>query len=187
MATLRGLVTALGLLLAAAALRTAPAVTVGQAETALARHDPALPAAAASLYDVSVPDFPGKAEYDAARGAIGRGDLAAAAADLARAVRRNPELTEAWYNLGAVQARLAVASAGVDDRRALALLRDAAAAKRRAAELMVHGEFRVWLTTAEREQARRDLEQGLAGIDALLGDDGAAIAALEAQPALVGG
>lgn len=123
------------------------------------------------------PDFPGWADYEAAKGLIYNGDLDGAIVRLESAVRLTYDFGEGWYQLGAAQANRAVELVDYDEGRALSLLHASIDNKRRARDLLIAGASRVW-TADEKAQALADVEEGLRDADELLANDALALAAL---------
>ena len=120
-----------------------------------------------------------RAAYESAKGDYTRGDLAAMQKSLEQALKFQPDFTEAWYNLGACRGNRALEAIRAEDEGgALALFRSAVDAKRKAKELMDQGVWYVYLTSAEQEQTREDVEAALEDADAVLDDEESLLAAM---------
>lgn len=97
-----------------------------------------------------------------------------------KATELNPELTEAWYDLGACNSRLAIQAAGEHrDAEALALLRKSVEDKKKARVLMNAGKFFVWKDARQQAQARSDVENALHDIETMINDDDLMLNALK--------
>jgi tetratricopeptide (TPR) repeat protein len=118
------------------------------------------------------------AAYEAGKRAVRARDYDEARRQLERAVERMPEFTEAWYNLGATLTTLSIRAAGAgDDAAALALFKDAVAAKKRAQDLISEDKW-VLYEGAERDQVVHDLTEALRYADEVLGDERSLLVAL---------
>lgn len=119
------------------------------------------------------------AAYENAKGDYLRGDLAAMQKSLEQAVQHQADFTEGWYNLGACRGNRALEAIRTEDERgALALFRAAVDAKRKAKDLMDQGVWFVYLTEAEQQQVRDDVEAALEDADAVLEDEESLLAAM---------
>lgn len=119
------------------------------------------------------PDVPPRAmqAYDEAKAAVWESKLALAQDLLKEAVDLKPDFTEAWYNLGATQTRLAIAAAeSNDDALAVKLFRDGVGSKKRARELMIQNKWFEYVDD-ERIRARSDAENALQYADETLANE----------------
>lgn len=127
--------------------------------------------------DEPVETPPGRAAYEAAKHAITSGDLPSAQRHLESAIERDGEVCEYWYQLGAVEANLAVATVNADEDEAVRLFAASAERKRRALELMGESRCPIW-TDDEEAQARAAAEAGLEDADAVVSDRASLVMAL---------
>jgi tetratricopeptide (TPR) repeat protein len=119
------------------------------------------------------------AAYENAKGDYLRGDLAAMQKSLEQAVQHQADFTEGWYNLGACRGNRALEAIRTEDEQgALALFRAAVDAKRKAKDLMDQGVWFVYLTEAEQQQVRDDVEAALEDAEAVLEDEESLLAAM---------
>ena len=116
--------------------------------------------------------------YGDAKDAVYDGDYARAEKDLSTAVSLKPDFTEAYYNLGATQANMAIEAASHDyNTKAVLLFRKAVENKKKARELMKQN---IWYEYEgeQQTQTRAAVEQALADADEVLDNEGALIDAL---------
>jgi tetratricopeptide (TPR) repeat protein len=93
---------------------------------------------------------------------------------LEQAVRTNPRLTEAWYELGRFKVKRATILIKTDELQAVQMFREGLGAEQEALRLLDDGKVTVW-SAAEQEEARaalqtdlRDAEEAMTGPEALL-------------------
>jgi hypothetical protein len=91
-----------------------------------------------------------------------------------RAIRTNPRLTEAWYELGRRKVKQATVLVKTDELRAVQMFREGLEAEREAARLLDEGTVTLW-STPEQGDARlvldtdlQNADEGMSGPDALL-------------------
>jgi uncharacterized protein (UPF0264 family) len=137
-------------------------------------------AAAAPVNVTAAPtaDSPAMLAYRRAREHIASNHLREAVVALKEAIGHDPQFGEAWYQLGAAQANLAIGQVNANADAAVAMMEEAVRSKKHARNLMNAGELRVW-TPAQTAQARSDLDNALADIDQVMGDRTSLIAAME--------
>jgi tetratricopeptide (TPR) repeat protein len=136
-------------------------------------------AAPASPAQILALDRTARAAYEHAKTAYRRNDLAEVERQLQSAVERQPDFTEAWYNLGACRSELALeAVRSNDESRALYLFRTAVDCKRQAKALMDSGVWWVYLSHQEQARVRSDVENALADADEVLADERSLLAAM---------
>lgn len=119
------------------------------------------------------PEVPARAmqAYDQAKQAVWESKLSLAQDLLKESVDLKSDFTEAWYNLGATQARLAVIAAKSDDSQtAIRLFRDAVESKKKARELMIQNKWFEYVDD-ERVKARSDVENALQYADETLASE----------------
>jgi tetratricopeptide (TPR) repeat protein len=125
--------------------------------------------------------LPGEAKraYEGAKEAVVRGDLEEAQRQFTVAIGAEPRFTEAWYNRGSVNARLAVNTIrSGDEQRALDIFRQSVDDKRRARELIDQGVWFIYKPGPEQDQVRHDLEMALKDVDEVLADEASLLQAL---------
>ena len=122
--------------------------------------------------------IPGMSDYDDAREAVAANELKRAVASLQRAVAANGECAEYWYNLGAAQANLAIATVNDSESDAVRIFGESVDSKRRALELMNEGKFQFY-DADEQAQVKRDAEMGLMNAEEVLRDPVALATALK--------
>jgi len=116
--------------------------------------------------------------YEHAKDAVYESDLTRAESDLSNAVRIKPDFTEAWYNLGATQARMAInLTREHREHEAVLMFRTAVESKKRARELMIQEKWFEY-EGQQRTQVRYDVEQALADADEVIHYDASLIKAL---------
>ena len=117
--------------------------------------------------------------YEDAKEAVYNSDLARAEKDLAGAVRVKPDFTEAWYNLGATQANIAIDIIRHDGSESAAVrkFREGVDSKKKARELMIQGKWFEY-QGEQRTQTRYDVEQALEYADETLANEPALIDAM---------
>lgn len=120
-----------------------------------------------------------KDAYENAKHAVKIRDLKSAEGYLKKTVKLKPDFTEAWYNLGATQTRIAVDLAREDlDEAALSKFREAVLSKKRSKELM---DRNIWFIYKDYEQdeVRSDVKQALKDVDEVLENEQALLFALK--------
>jgi tetratricopeptide (TPR) repeat protein len=122
--------------------------------------------------------FAGEFAYQEAKRYIQASDLRSAVTALQRAIAQNPDLTEAYYQLGAAKTNLAIEEVRRDERAAIELFREGVEAKKEARRLMNQNKYYIW-DERQRAQARVDLREALRDVDAVLADEPSLIAALK--------
>lgn len=127
------------------------------------------------------PDIPEAAwqSYEDARDAAYQRDYLRAERDLANAVRIKTDFTEAWYNLGATQTRLAIQLVNTSEQAALDKFREAVDSKKTARSLMMDSKWFVY-TGDQQTEVRYDVEQALEYADDVLAHPSALIEMLHA-------
>ena len=88
---------------------------------------------------------------------------------LEQAVRANPRLAEAWYELGRLKVKRAPDVVKSDELQAIAMFREGLESEKEASRLLDAGQVAVW-TPAEQDQARETLARDLVNIDEVLAD-----------------
>lgn len=144
-------------------------------------HPPPAAPSAASIYTGAASTaeaFPGQSAYQEAKGLIRQRDLRAAIQSLQRAIEANPEFAEAWYQLGAAKANLAIQEVRSDEAAAVQLFREGVEAKKQALHLMRLGKCYVW-DAEQRKRAWADVQEALRGVDEVLADRRVTVAALK--------
>lgn len=116
------------------------------------------------------PEVPAEAmeAYDHAKDAVYESNLIEAEKLLKKAVELKPDFTEAWYNLGATQSRLAIlAMKQQDEKTSVQYFHAGVESKKKSRELMIQHK---WFEYNEEQQAqtRADVEQALSNADELL-------------------
>ena len=97
-----------------------------------------------------------------------------------KAVIAQPDFTEAWYNMGASFAHIAIAKARAgSEQEEIEVFKQAVKAKKRARQLIAANVWYVYRTAAEQNQVKYDLENGLEDADDILADEEALKAGLE--------
>jgi len=125
----------------------------------------------------NVPDDAWK-YYEHAKDAVYQSDLTRAESDLSNAVRIKPDFTEAWYNLGATQARIAInLTREHHEHDAVLMFRKGVGSKKKARDLMIQGKWFEY-EGQDRIQVRNDVEMALADADEVINDDVSLIKAL---------
>ena len=148
------------------------------------RESPPSPSVAASTASIkpavssASEAFPGELAYQEAKRHIRERDLRAAIQSLQQAIDANPEFAEAWYQLGAAKANLAIEQVRFDEHAAVQLFREGVEAKKQALHLMSLGKCYVW-DEGKRKQAWADLQEALRGVDEVLADQRMTVAALK--------
>jgi len=93
------------------------------------------------------------------------------------AVRANPKLGEAWYEIGRIKMKLAPEIVKTDENKGVLIFRESLEAEREALALLDRGQRTVW-SAAEEEQARMTLAKDLQDVDPVMGDHESLLAAL---------
>jgi hypothetical protein len=96
---------------------------------------------------------------------------------LEQAVRANPHLAEAWYELGRLKVKRAPDIVKTDELQAIATFREGLEAEKEASRLLDAGKVVVW-TPAEQDQAREMLARDLVNVDEVLADQESLLTAL---------
>jgi tetratricopeptide (TPR) repeat protein len=99
---------------------------------------------------------------------------------LEQAVRANPRLAEAWYEMGRQKVMLAPNIVKVDEVRGTQVFREGLEAEKEALRLLDEGKVTVW-TAAEEDQARTMLATDLANVDETLADQESSLRALRVR------
>ncbi len=99
---------------------------------------------------------------------------------LEQAVRANPRLTEAWYEVGRRKARLAPGIVKLDELQGMQIFREGLEAEKEALRLLDAGKVSVW-NAAEEDQARAVLATDLANVDEALADQESLLRALRVR------
>ena len=178
-------VTAARVLLAAMGATAAIGLGACRGRETVASRDAEAPSAAgsseATAADTPPPGVsaPAWEAYAAARKAIWAKDLVSGQAGFKEAVAAQPDFTEAWYNLGAMTAHLAIEAAGEGrDGDALSLFRESVTQKRRASDLIAEGKWFVYLKEDEQKGVVSDLRHALEDADAVVQDEESLLIAL---------
>lgn len=115
--------------------------------------------------------------YEDARTAVYLRDYARAERDFLLAVQLQPDFTEAWYNLGATQANMAIELVNYSERAAVDKYHDAVNSKKTARSLMMDDKWFVY-TGDERTEVRYDVEQALEYSDEIASHEAELVEAL---------
>jgi tetratricopeptide (TPR) repeat protein len=99
---------------------------------------------------------------------------------LEQAVRANPRLAEAWYEVGRQKVRLAPDIVKLDELRGIQVFREGLEAEKEALRLLDAGTVTVW-NAAEEDQARATLQTELANVDETLADQESLLRALRVR------
>ena len=99
---------------------------------------------------------------------------------LEQAVRANPRLAEAWYEVGRQKLKLAPDIVKLDELRGMQIFREGLEAEKEALRLLDAGKVTVW-NAAEEDQARAMLATDLANVDATLADQESLLRALRVR------
>ncbi len=99
---------------------------------------------------------------------------------LEQAVRANPRLAEAWYDVGRRKVTLAPHIVKLDELRGIQIFREGLEAEKEALRLLDAGKVTIW-NTAEEDQARATLAIDLANVDETLADQESLLRALRVR------
>jgi tetratricopeptide (TPR) repeat protein len=99
---------------------------------------------------------------------------------LEQAVRANPRLAEAWYDVGRRKVKLAPHIVKLDELRGIQIFREGLEAEKEALRLLDAGKVTVW-NAAEEDQARATLATDLANVDETLADQESLLRALRVR------
>jgi tetratricopeptide (TPR) repeat protein len=99
---------------------------------------------------------------------------------LEQAVRANPRLAEAWYEVGRQKVRLAPDILKSDELRGIQVFREGLEAEKEASRLLDAGKVTVW-NAAEEDQARATLATDLANVNETLADQESLLRALRVR------
>ena len=99
---------------------------------------------------------------------------------LEQAVRANPRLAEAWYEVGRQKLKLAPDIVKLDELRGIQIFREGLEAEKEALRLLDAGKATVW-NAAEEDQARAMLATDLANVDETLADQESVLRALRVR------
>lgn len=99
---------------------------------------------------------------------------------LEQAVRANPRLAEAWYQMGRQKISRAPDVVKMDELQGTQLFREGLEAEKEALRLLDAGKVTVWNST-EEEQARATLAIDLVGVDETLADQESSLRALRVR------
>jgi tetratricopeptide (TPR) repeat protein len=99
---------------------------------------------------------------------------------LEQAVRANPRLAEAWYDVGRRKLKLAPDIVKLDELRGTQVFREGLEAEKEALRLLDAGKVTIW-NAAEEDQARATLATDLANVDETLADQESSLRALRVR------
>jgi hypothetical protein len=99
---------------------------------------------------------------------------------LEQAVRANPRLTEAWYEVGRRKVKLAPDIVKLDELQGIQVFREGLEAEKEALRLLDAGKVTIW-NAAEEDQARATLAIDLANVDETLADQESLLRALRVR------
>lgn len=114
------------------------------------------------------------------RAALAAQDSEEALRLLEQAVRANPRLAEAWYEVGRQKVKLAPDVVKLDELRGIQIFREGLEAEKEALRLLDAGKVTVW-NAAEEDQARAMLATDLANVDETLADQESLLRALRVR------
>ena len=99
---------------------------------------------------------------------------------LEQAVRVNPRLAEAWYEVGRQKVKLAPDIVKLDELRGMQIFREGLEAEKEALRLLDAGKATIW-NTAQEDQARATLATDLTNVDETLADQESLLRALRVR------
>jgi tetratricopeptide (TPR) repeat protein len=99
---------------------------------------------------------------------------------LEQAVRANPRLAEAWYEVGRRKMKLAPDIVKLDELQGIQVFREGLEAEREALRLLDTGKVTIW-NAAEEDEARATLATDLANVDQTLADQESLLRALRVR------
>jgi tetratricopeptide (TPR) repeat protein len=99
---------------------------------------------------------------------------------LEQAVRANPRLAEAWYDVGRRKIKIAPDIVKLDELQGIQVFREGLEAEKEALRLLDAGKVTVW-NAAEEDQARATLATDLANVDETLADQDSLLRALRVR------
>jgi hypothetical protein len=99
---------------------------------------------------------------------------------LEQAVRANPRLAEAWYEVGRRKVKLAPDIVKLDELQGIQVFREGLEAEKEALRLLDAGKVTIW-NAAEEDEARATLATDLANVDETLADQDSLLRALRVR------
>jgi tetratricopeptide (TPR) repeat protein len=132
------------------------------------------PAPARTVAPVQRVEIAGVGPY---REALAAQDMEETLRLLEQAVRANPHLAEAWYELGRLKVKRAPDVVKTDELQAIAMFREGLESEREASRLLDEGRPAVW-TPAQEEEAREVLARDLQNVGEVLADQESLLNAL---------
>lgn len=114
----------------------------------------------------------GVSEYNEGVKALQAKNYEEAKTKFEKAIAANPDIAEAWYNLGASKVYLAKKAADADKKEeALKLFRSGIEDKKKALQLMKQGKFVAYSEKGEQDRLIKECEDALAKIEPQLSSD----------------